>query len=63
MRKAMFLVLALSAAATAFSAAPRLANAAEDCYWYCECETVVCSCGYYRLCPWPPPPIQCPTCP
>jgi hypothetical protein len=62
MRKAMFLALALSAAAAAFAAAPRLAEA-EDCYWYCDCETVRCSCGYYRLCPWPPPPIQCPTCP
>lgn len=62
MRKAMLLVLALSAAAAAFGAAPRRAEA-EDCYWYCDCQTVLCSCGYFRNCPWPPPPIQCPTCP
>lgn len=62
MRKAILLALALSAAAAAFGAAPRPVEAA-DCFWFCDCETVGCSCGHPRNCPWPPPPIQCPTCP
>ena len=61
MKRTMMLALALIAALTAISPAPTAS--AQDCYWYCDCETVKCSCGYFRNCPWPPPPIACPTCP
>lgn len=65
MRKALLLTLALAASAAAFGSMPR-AEAATDCYWYCTCENgmnvVKCSCGTAQRCPWPPPPIACPTC-
>jgi hypothetical protein len=55
------LALAFSAALAATVSIPRVEAA--DCYWYCDCDGVHCSCGHPRTCPWPPPPIACPTCP
>lgn len=61
MRKALLLVLALMSLVMAFVSAPRPVEAA-DCFWFCDCDGVHCSCGLPRSCPWPPPPIACPAC-
>ena len=61
MRKMILLALAFSAVLMATASIPPAE--AVDCYWYCDCEGVHCSCGHPRSCPWPPPPIACPTCP
>lgn len=61
MRKVILLALAFSAALVATVSI--LPAGAVDCYWYCDCEGVHCSCGNPRSCPWPPPPIACPACP
>lgn len=60
MRK-ILLLLAMVAMLAAVGSTPRV-EAANDCYWYCDCEGVHCSCGNPRSCPWPPPPIACPIC-
>lgn len=60
MRKTISMALALAAVVAALATAPTPA-AGEECVWYCDGQTVVCSCGHPRNCPWPPPPLQCPT--
>jgi len=56
MRKAILLLLALTAAAAALASVPKVA--ATTCYWACGTCGMVCSCGPPNLCSGPKP--QCP---